>query len=195
MKKILAFLALSAALVVPSHASVIYTSAASLLANITGETFTNDFDGLTNPAPGAASFTSGIFSYSIFAPSDLYASGDFLGTSLPDEDLTITFTSGNVYAFGANFFAVDLSDTFQPVSLTLTLSDGTIETFTPTSISDSYRGFLSNVAIASFAIGAPVQSLYAGLDNLTVGTVPEPTSWALLGLGLAGFVVARRRAV
>lgn len=195
MKKILAFLALSAALITSSHATVIYTSAASLLANVTGGSYTNNFDGLSSPAPGAAVFTGGGFSYSAFAPSDLYASGDFFGTSQINEALTITFTSGNVFAFGANFFATDIMDAFQSVSITLTLSDGTTETFTPTSMSDSYRGFLSNVAITSLIIGGPGQSLYAGLDNLTVGTVPEPTSWALLGLGLIGFLVARRRAV
>jgi hypothetical protein len=195
MKKILAFLALSAALVVPSHASVIYTSAASLLANVTGGSYTNTFDGLSELDPGAAAFASSGFSYNISAPNDLYAADDILSTSQINQALTINFTSGNVFAIGANFFVVNLENFFQSVSLTLTLSDGTIETFTPTSISDSYRGFLSNVAITSLAIGAPGQSLYAGLDNLTVGTVPEPTSWALLGLGLVGFLVARRRAV
>lgn len=201
MKKILAFLALSAALITPSHADVVYTSSASFLAQVAAGSFTNDFNGLSDPAPGSAPFSGGAFSYSAFAPSDIYLEGGFLGTSLPDDSLTITFDNGNVFAVGANFFAVDLSDEFQQVSLTLTLSNGTSGIFTPASLSDSYLGIISDIAITSLIISGPGASLYASLDNLTVGmglvtgTVPEPGSWALLALGLAGFLVVRRRAV
>jgi hypothetical protein len=201
MKKILAFLALSAALITPSHADVVYTSSASFLAQVAAGSYTNNFDGLSNPAPGSVAFSGGGFSYSAFAPSDIYLEGGFLGTSQIDEALTITFDNGNVFAVGANFFAVDIQDDFQQVSLTLTLSNGTTETFTPNSLVDSYRGFISDFAITSLIISGPGASLYAGLDNLTVGmelvtgTVPEPGSWALLALGLAGFLVVRRRTV
>jgi hypothetical protein len=34
---------------------------------------------------------------------------------------------------------------------------------------------------------------YIGIDTLAVTTVPEPTTFALLGLGLAGLTVARRK--
>jgi hypothetical protein len=105
-----------------------------------------------------------------------------------------------VKAFGANFFAVDLVDDLQSVLVTLTLSDGTVETFTPADLADSYRGFVSSVDIASFTIAGPGNSLYASLDNLTVGTtdrgtVPEPASLALVGLAAAGLFASRRRTV
>lgn len=176
--------------------STVYTSSASFLSHVAAGAYTNNFDGLPSDPP--TSFSGGAFAYNFSAPNDIYGSGDFLGTSQIDEALTINFTSGNVTAVGANFFATNISDAFQSVSMTIGLSDGTSVTFTPADLSNSYRGFTSTVAISSLVISAPGQSLYAGLDNLTVGSVtavPEPTTWALMGLGLAAIgVVARRKA-
>jgi hypothetical protein len=171
-----------------------YTNAGLFQSQVAAGAYTETFSGGTNPPVGAVNFSGGAFSYSAFAPSDIDMAGGFLGTSQIDEALTITFTSGNVNAFGANFFVTDINDDFQSVLIELTLSDGTVESFTPTSMADSYRGFTSDLAIMSLTISAPGQSLYAGLDNLTVGhTVPEPTSLLLAGLGLAGILAGRRR--
>ncbi len=173
-------------------ATTTYTSSASFLTAVGLATaYTEDFN-LANPPAGPAPFSGNGLAYTVAAPSDLYASGEFLGTSAPDEALTVSFTSGNVYAVGGNFYATDFGDNFQSVSVTVTLNDGTFATFTPTSVGDSYRGFKSNVAFSSLVMSAPGVSLYAGLDNLTVA-VPEPTSWLMMGLGLAGLLAARRR--
>lgn len=178
-----------------SHAAaVLYTTSASFLTHVAAGSYTENFNGLADPPPGAVAFSGGAFAYSAFAPSDIYLAGGFLGTSQINEALTITFAAGNVKALGANFYATDISDTFQAVSMTITLSDGTIETFTPGTLSDSYRGFVSDVAITSLILSGPGGSLYGGLDNLTVGmVVPEPAGWALTGVALAGLFVARRR--
>ncbi len=171
-----------------------YTSSAAFLAQVVPGAYTESFDGLAIPPAGPVPFSGGAFSYSASATGDIYLSGTFIGTSLSEDALSFSFAGGNVTAVGANFFATNISDDFQPVSMTLTLSDGTVETFTPSSLLDSYRGFTSTVPITSLVISAPGAGLYAGLDNLTVGAVPEPASWALMGLGVAGLLVARRRA-
>lgn len=180
-----------------SYATVIYNTSASFLTHVAPGSYTNNFNGLPDPPSGPVPFSGNGFAYSAASPGDIYLSGGFLGTNLPNLTLTISFTSGNVFAIGANFYSTNLSDAFQAVSMTISLSDGTVETFTPTSLTDSYRGFVSNVAITSLVLSAPGQSLYAGLDNLTVGraalAVPEPASWLLVGLGLVGVLVARRR--
>ena len=179
-----------------AFAATTYTSSAAFLAQVAPGSYTENFNGwVTDPPTGSLAFSGGGFSYSAFAPSDLYLTAGFLGTSQINEPLTLTFTGGNVTAIGANFFATNINDALQSVAVTVTLSDGTVASLTPTSMSDSYRGFTSNTAITSLTIGAPGQSLYANLDNLTVGitAVPEPANWALMGLGLAGVIAARRR--
>ena len=175
--------------------TITYSASAAFLARVLPGAYTETFTGLLNPPAGPFTFSGGSFSYNASAPNDLYLEGGFLGASQENDALTILFTSGNVHAVGANFFATDLGDAFQPVSITITLGDGTVETFTPASLADSYRGFASENLITSLVISGPGISLYAGLDNLTVGTVPEPTSWALVGLALSGLIVARRRSI
>lgn len=174
--------------------STVYTSSAVFLAEVAPGAYFQNFDNLSDPDVGAVLFSGNGFSYSAFAPSDIYLSGGFLGTSQINEALTLTFTSGNVTAIGGNFFVTDLSDNFLSVAVHLTLSDGTTVDFTPTSLTDSYRGFISNVTITSLTMSGPGASRYAGLDNLTIGAaVPEPGTWALMGLGLAGLAAAARR--
>jgi len=175
-----------------------YTTSASFLAQVAAGAYTETFTLASQPPVGPVSFSGGGYAYTVSAPGNLYASGSFLGTNLPDEALTITFTSGNVKAVGGNFYATNLSDAFQSVAMTLTLSDGTTTTFTPTAVASSFRGYVSTTSITSLVISSPGVSLYAGIDNLVVGTavavVPEPAAWALMSLGLAGLLVARRRA-
>jgi len=180
----------------PFAATTVYTSSASFMANVAPGAYTESFTGLSNPPVGPVTFSGSGFSYSASAPPDgIYLEGGFLGASQINQALTVTFTSGNVTAVGGNFYATNIADAFQSVAVTLTLSDSTSVTFTPSSLSDSYRGFTSNLTITSLTMSAPGGSLYAGLDNLTVGVtaVPEPASWALMGLGVAGLLVARRR--
>lgn len=160
---------------------------AALLPGAYEETFT------LTPFVPPSDYTNGTFAYTVSAPGGLFTLGTDVGTNQENEALTITFTSGNVHAVGGNFYATDINPDFQPVLMSITLSTGDTETWTPTSLSDSFRGFTSTALITSLVIGAPGQSLYATLDNLVVGTVPEPESWALAGLGLAALFIRRRR--
>ena len=193
--RLISAVVLAAASISSFGATTIYTTSAAFLPNVKPGAYTESFTGLANPAAGPFSFVGGAFSYTAFAPSSLYLAAGFLGTSQIDEALTITFNSGNVTALGANFYATDLDDAFQSVALTLKLSDGTTTTFTPTSVLNSYRGFVSTIAITSLVISGPGPALYAGMDNFTVGiaVVPEPASGLLLALGVAGLLVAHRR--
>lgn len=62
-----------------------------------------------------------------------------------------------------------------------------------TSGSAFYIGIMSDVAISSLTFYTNDENDGFGIDNVTVGTVPEPGTLALLGLGLAGIGIMKRR--
>ena len=190
-----AAISLAAASAVSAQTTV-YTSSASFLPNVLPGSYTETFANNAFSGDPTANFSGGAFAYTVSAPSALYGNTVFIGTNSPNEALTVTFTGAPVTAVGGNFYATNQADAFQAVSITLTLSNGHVTTFTPTSVADSYRGFTTAVPITSLVVGAPGDLLYGGLDNLTVGAVPEPGTYAMMALGLAaigGFAARRRK--
>ena len=102
-------------------------------------------------------------------------------------------------AIGGNFFFTSGSDNFVSGLVSIGLSDGTVASFTGTSIAD-FRGFTTTGPfISSLTMPGPIAAgLFNSVDNFVVGraasVVPEPSTYLLVGAGLVGlFGVARRR--
>jgi hypothetical protein len=180
--------------VAASAQTTVYTTLAGFTATLAPGAYTETFDDESaftgNPD---ALFSGGAFAYTVAAPGSLYGNGVFIGTNLPNEALTITFSGAAVTAVGGNFYATNIADAFQAVAITLTLSNGFTTTFTPTSAANSFRGFTTTVPIASLTLGAPGEARYVGMDNLTVGAIPEPGTWMLMALGIGALVLRQTR--
>jgi MYXO-CTERM domain-containing protein len=139
---------------------------------------------------------SGNYAWSATALSGLYANGTGLArTQATTETMVFTFSSGNVYAVGGDFFNQKPDGTVKPSTMKIRLSDGT--TFVRT-VSDmtTFSGFVSDgVSISSMEVshtGTLANGTYVASSGFNVGAVPAPGAMALVGL--AGFIARRRRA-
>lgn len=118
---------------------------------------------------------------------------------------TYSFTNTNAFAEAVFITLSNTSTTENP------FSEAYLTYFNPTDISVNYRGDSGNSAVgfaAPYSITVPANTTFVVIVNevtanagvsaytLSVSTaVPEPSTWALLGLGVAGtgVVVLRRR--
>jgi hypothetical protein len=167
----------------------------------------------TSASPGTTWFqgNSGIFSAAA-GPANAYAAANFLGTTaasgpvsnwLITPQLVLDATSQvsfQVRAAGDNLLdrlEVLVSTTgtapgnFSPVGSYESATDSgwvsrsfslNLTATTPSYV--AFRYVVSDVAVAGN---------YLGLDSVQITAVPEPTTSVLLGLGLAGLLLARRR--
>ena len=125
------------------------------------------------------------------APSDWLADNTFGG------NIAIAF-SPNVNAIGFNVSADFTGQIAGQITVNLfsgiTLLD--MQTFATTGLSvfDTFAGWFNLGSISNLNITLTSSNDFVNIDNLYFGTVvPEPGTLALLGIGLAGMGLARRR--
>lgn len=191
-----------------AYAQTPYTNSSAFFSAISSSNYTENYNSYsyqTTPT-SPQSFTNNGFSYTAIA-----GSGTFYipGVTNPPADLwfsvfdptSITFTnfSSNISAIGGNFFATESSGNFTNIAITVvaTFANTTpITTNYTASSALSFLGFVYATNLVSLTIQA-ADGQYPTINNLTVGLVPEPSTYALLGLaaaGFAGYVLRRRRA-
>ena len=193
-----------------------YTDSSAFFAAISASNYTETFNGIAggNVVTTPTNFSGNGFSFTATTTNggvnnQLYGltngGGDDRWITLlyPQFGLVFTNFSLNVSAIGGNFFATDDQGfyTNTPINVRILLSDSsTFSTnYTPSGAS-SFLGvtFNTNVSVSSLVISnLNVPPQFPTANNLIIGVVPEPSTYALLGLaaaGFAGYVIRRRRA-
>ena len=198
-----------------------YTNSSAFFAAISASNYTETFNSIpganfvntpTNFSGNGFSFTATTDTNGPLPPPDnnrLYGltngggSDRWLTLYFPEFGLVFTNFSLNVSAIGGNFFATDSGGfyTNTPINVSILLSDSsTFSTNYTPSGDTSFLGvtFSTNVSVSALVISnlnSPPQ--FPTANNLTIGVVPEPSTYALLGLaaaGFAGYIIRRRRA-
>lgn len=154
------------------------------------------FRGDDNSVPFSADFTF------LFAPSDISSAQVTFG--IFDSDTAVA--GSQLASFSVN--GIDLTAALNAVFEANPSDDGQVGVYSLTLPASTYAALGSGSAAFSLALQGPVDRFLpgngAGLDfaqfdfigtpRSTTPAVPEPSSWALMALGL-GAVVLRRRAV
>jgi serine protease inhibitor len=144
---------------------------------------TIDFTDLSDvPATNPTIFTLGATTINMSAPGGMYSSGDFIGTTNPNNPITITFNPP-VYGVSANYFTTDIADNIIPGNVTLTYSNGHVESRTVTTDTDTF-GYFDNNFISSivFSSTTNVPNRYVSIKNLAIATNPTSCSTETLDL-------------
>jgi len=189
-----------------AHAQfVVYTDLASFLAR-TAAYSTDTFDDLVPEAApnGPLNRNSGIFRYTADVnTSSFYAVGSVGDTWLSANVATdiITFSGFDLSArgLGGFFFSTDVSGApSSNTDLFVTIVNET-GMYTQTLVSPnagSFFGVLSNSSISSMKVEVVTPTSGFGfptVNNFTVAVVPEPSTFALFGVGSAVLVLLARR--
>ncbi len=149
----------------------VYSDRAAFLAQVTGGHHEEDFAGVpVGEAGPSLDFSGNGFAWTVSAPLELYNAPGVVSHNNSGDVLTITFTGDPVTAVGGNWWATDKGFGATGSQIVLTLSDGTVETYSPTGPA-GFRGFVTELPIASLTIDAPSVPVaqWAAIDNVIVG--------------------------
>jgi len=157
-----------------------------------------------NPLEGYASLQGVVFSTPnaggnvnvnsafFYSPSDLSApylvNSVYTGTA---EDIISISLPSPTKAFG-----LDFSTLFSSTTATFDLSNGFSTSVSPTATfgTTQFLGFLSSTPFDSITFSVPSQQSIVIADFQTASLVPEPSTWAMLLVGLGGLGAALRGA-
>ena len=182
-----------------AHADIsVYTSQADFMAAVKAPGV-DTYNDLTVSLYGETlNRTAGGYTYDVYSAKGLWGAGGAGDHWLSNDTYTnpIVFSnfSGNVSAFGGNFFASDLLGQYTNGNLILTATDGSTLSYSLTGATTSnFLGFVSSSPLAGVTLGTVGGSYWPTANNVVLA-VPEPATYGMLlaGLGFVGLMSRRR---
>ncbi len=184
-----------------------YSNSTAFLNAISSSNYTQSFSNIPTGAFANTNFAGNGFTINASSSAGLYGETynidptiRFLSVAGAAADELVFSFSTNVYAVGGWFLSAE--SFVAPGSFTATIvSSGNITnifTNNTTTYANSFLGWIFNTNIISLTLSTDPSNVGfpTAADSITVA-VPEPSTYALLGLaaaGLAGYVIRRRHA-
>ncbi|HKE47799.1 MAG TPA: hypothetical protein VKB52_07015 [Rhodanobacteraceae bacterium] len=137
----------------------VFTDRAAFMAALDGARFENKFTDVSPGASGGLRYAQSGFEYLVFtqfqASSALYNGRNSVSTDRATDEVVLTLTSDTpVNAIGGNFWSTDFAQRPVAGTITVTLSDGTIEAIDSTGPSN-FIGFIAPEPIFGVTVDAP----------------------------------------
>ncbi len=141
----------------------------------------SNLDGYPGQYAAGLALTIGGVNVNINAPGGIFNDANQIGTDFPDSPMTLSFSPA-IYGVSGNFYFTDLSFNPVPGNITVTYSDGTVDTAIVNSPSDFF-GYFKTGLISSVTISPTTnQGIWVTLDNLNIATNPTGCNKETLNL-------------
>lgn len=177
-------------------------------ANFYTQNFGNLVPNTTTDNP--LSYSSGVYQFQVNIPGETLVSVESYGgkiavaTMVAAQSISLTNLNTPIRAIGGYFYPTDGAIVNDLIDINIIYNSGslfTVSTNVPsTDIASYFFGFVATnpaTIINSLTVDTPDDQSFATLSEVTISTVPEPSTYALLSLATAGLalhLIRRRRA-